>query len=499
MPSVNLSNFHKGQSSSPYVTNGAFSKSQNVDVFSQSGIARISNLPVNLDSGNLIDSMPNTFIEQPDLANNFFVSLANKKVFRVTPEETTKLTAMGSGGNYIAYWKSKLLGSGTTATSNQLSYWGSSTTWTGFEAGFGHSNNFMFVSSYDDKVYIGRGQDIAILNETATKNFHPADDSTYDIDLTAFTLPEGYTCYAINEIKEKIVIAAAITISGTPAVTRTVLFTWDRNSTSSDQMVFVPEKGMFTMLAVANKLYVTGGENGNVYLFSESGLIKVGQLPFDLDNDKKIDIGADGYKSLAWWNDELIVGASSSNGLTPPGIWGIKPDGRIAHKFLASNGDEATTNDVVIGPVLAMDENSLGFAWKKVAGQTTTYGLDRVQTSGNRATSYSSYIETLFEQVGTHDRPANFERIDIQLARDLQAGEGIKLYFRESTNDDWTALQDHEGRNITFTHFGAISKFSMPFAKKAVSCIQFRIEMTTGATANTPYLLSFNAPYSNAK
>lgn len=43
---ISIKDFHKGQASSPYVNDGAYSKSANLDVFSQPGIARINYLPV---------------------------------------------------------------------------------------------------------------------------------------------------------------------------------------------------------------------------------------------------------------------------------------------------------------------------------------------------------------------------------------------------------------------------------------------------------------------
>ena len=72
MPVI-ISNFQKGQSSSQYVTDGAYAKSQNLDVFSQQGIARINYLPVDQDGSTEIADIPTSIDRDDDSTNILYV------------------------------------------------------------------------------------------------------------------------------------------------------------------------------------------------------------------------------------------------------------------------------------------------------------------------------------------------------------------------------------------------------------------------------------------
>jgi len=494
MPTIHLNNYQKGQTSSPYINNGAFSRAQNLDVFSQPGMARINYLPVayDTDTDSLAD-IPVSVARQESILTNVFIGSQDNKVYLYNTS-TTKITDRGTGGKFVTDWKGYLLGAGTGV--GDIKYWTTPTTWANLADGssLGVGEHFLFKSSQDDKLYICNGQKIAVVDEDT--DFDPSNAATHSFTAAAFTLPEGYLSYSITDLNDRLVISAVrSTSSATPEkVSETAYFIWDRAATSSDQIFFIPESDMTTMMNIGNIIYITGGENGRVYTLSESGLKFLAQIPFDLDNNKKVKIGRFGHQSLAWFNNHLLVGVSSDDGLYPAGIYGITPDGRICHEFLPSEGYDGSTKDVRIGPIFTIDENNIVFGWEN--NTDSTYGFDKIQTSGNRQISYSSYFESILHRVGTQHKLAQFEDIDVQLIRPLQTGEGVRLKFRENTNDSWTTLTTRDGNEFTYAQYGAITQFTMPFGKRDIQNIQFRIDLTTGASSkNTPYLFDITIPY----
>ena len=123
MPTIHLNNYQKGQTSSPYINNGAFSRAQNLDVFSQPGMARINYLPVDKDSGGIITDIP-TSIFQRTQDQVFYVACKDEKVFTYTAS-TGAVAALGTAGQSVVYYKGYILADGVT----NLRYWVSGTTW----------------------------------------------------------------------------------------------------------------------------------------------------------------------------------------------------------------------------------------------------------------------------------------------------------------------------------------------------------------------------------
>lgn len=495
MPQINLRDFHKGQSSTPYLSDGAFSKSQNLDVFSQKGIARIAYLPT-AGSGTVSD-LPLALIRDSGNANNIYAIDDSNNVYLIDPTQATHtITDKGDvNGKTITHWKGYLLGiNGST-----LRYNSSGTTWANWDGAptISHSvgNMLFFPSVNDGKLYVVSGNDVDSITEDT--DFNPSSAATFTVTVGAFTLPEGYWALGMAELGAYLIIAAVRTTSAFSSTLKnpvTTYFFWDRTKTTADKIIDLPEKEMTNLLGIGGNIFVSGGNNGNIYTISESGIRPYAQIPFDYDNVKTIQIGTWAAPSMAWWQNMLLVGVTSKDGLNPAGIYGIDSGGKISHLFTPSDGKDGSDKDILIGGIYPYDETTLYFGWEN--DTDNTYGIDEVITSGNRQTSYASYLESQFQRVGIQHSLAHFGDIDIQLARPLQTGEGVRLKFRENINDSWTTIQTRDDHNFDFATFGAISQFTMPFNKRNVQNIQFRVELTTGSSStNTPYLLDVTIPY----
>jgi len=109
--------------------------------------------------------------------------------------------------------------------------------------------------------------------------------------------------------------------------------------------------------------------------------------------------------------------------------------------------------------------------------------LDRIITSGNRQISYSSYFESLFYPVGTRGGKKSFDKVEVQLARPLQTGEGVKIKWRKNINDSFTTLGTRD-----YATDGAMSSLEFAGIHNCEN-IQIRCELTCAASSqNTPYI-----------
>lgn len=477
MPLI-INNFHQGQSFSPYTSDGAFAKSQNLDVFSQLGIARINYLPTAC-AGTFLD-LPVCLVRASNSTTTIYMSDDSGNVFSANSSLTTpdfSTTYTDTTGKYIIHWKGYLLGANTTA----LEYWNTPNFTTFGSALTSTPEHFIFESKNDGKLYICAGRYISTLEENAGQNFDPSNGATFTHTAAAFTLPENYQAIGLSEMGSYIVIAA-IPIPGTLIYTmpETYFFIWDRANTTADNIISIPEANMTTLKSIGNRIYISGGEQGKIYVFSESGLEPYCQIPFDLSNNLSIEIGLYGHSSLIFWQDKFLAGVSSDDGLYPAGVYGIK-DKRICHEFLPTEGYDGSTKDIRIGGMLPLDNNSFMFGWEN--NTDGTWGIGKVSTSNNRQTSYTSYFESIFYPVGLRGQKKSFDKVEVQLSRPLQTGEGVRIKYRKNINDSWTTLGTQ-----TYTTNGAVS--SLEFAGiHNLENLQLRVELTTGATVNTPYVL----------
>src|SRR3990167_1348244 len=483
-----IKDFHQGQSSSPYVRNGAFARSQNLDVFSQSGIARINYLPV--AATGTIDDLLISITRSSVSPTTFYAASNSNKAYVIGPT-TNPVTISGllesnpTSGKYVLHWKGYLL----TFTTNNLKYF-DTPNWTNLAGSplFSQAtiHNYL-VSKNDGRVYFCDGRYISVLYETSGQNFTPSNVATFNDGNWSgthqvFTLPEEYQALGLAELGRYLIIAA-VNIDNNFSESKnpiTAYFFWDRSASTVDQILELSEKRMTNLLGIGGTIFISGGDKGKIWKITESGLQFHNQIPFDYDNEKTIQIGGLGYPSMVWWQDMLLVGVSSSSGLYPAGIYGIK-DNKIAHLFLTSEGFDGSTKNISIGSIYSYDEGTFFFGWKNITDGTI--GLDRIITSGNRQISYSSYFESLFYPVGTRGGKKSFDKVEVQLARPLQTGEGVKIKWRKNINDSFTTLGTRD-----YATDGAMSSLEFAGIHNCEN-IQIRCELTCAASSqNTPYI-----------
>lgn len=482
MPEIIINNFHRGQASSPYVADGAYAKAVNLDIFGQPGIARINYKTVleSDDSGDHeVKELINNFAVDPTTTGRIFAASADEGNIYYSTNVGNSWTKLATiKGDRCVVWKDHLLTCGRTVAMRVYGPLSSSPNWNDNFETTTNTPNVIFVSKNNDYVYIGHGRYIAAIYEEAEKNFADDDDTTYHFEDKELTLLEGYNITCIAEQREDLLIGAHNRTSA-------AIFVWDRDRVEFDHLIILPESRVNSIFSVGNKVYISAGVNGRLYVYSEAGLVPFIQLPSDYDNDKAVIIGEQG---ITWWKDRLLIGTKNLTDETTPvipvGIYGVK--GKVINvEHLISTGEDGSSNQLDIGAIHTVDDTTLLIGWYDKNNTGKEYGIDRVKDNFDRYTGYIAYLESLFYRVGLSTWGAPFSSLFVQLARPLQTGEGVRIKYRQDINAAWTTLGTFD-----YATDGARNSHKFPFGIKDVESIQIRVELTTGASSkNTPYLL----------
>jgi hypothetical protein len=483
---ITINNWFKGQSTSPYTSNGAFSKCLNLDINEQPGIARIGYLPVlagapaALMTSYTIDTSGTSY-----MAGNSYAYSINTTTPAITNITGTGGTA--SAALDIKFWEGYLISS--VGAKLRYSAIGTPSTWGDFDAVeptilTNLATHNMFHSKWNKKLYIANGNYVACLQLESIAVFNPADNTTYIWTADAFKLPTGYTIMGISEIDNLLIISAYLSTAS-----KTIYYFWNRADTTSEFIFELDEPGITSLIKVGRTVFATGGVRGNIYKISLYGVTPWKQIPFDYDNSEvMITNGREttfaNCDGMAWWNNKLMVGVGNNvntGGTFNCGIYGVD-GGSLNHTYTVSSGKDGLDTKVQIGAI-ATASDMLIYSWMTTTSvPVTAYGIDVVKFSNNRQVAASNF-ESLFYPVGLFNEKKSFDRVEVQLARPLQTGEGLVIKYRKNINDSWTTLGTQ-----TFATNGAVSSLIFPGIHNAEN-IQIRVELTTGATSkNTPYL-----------
>jgi len=199
--------------------------------------------------------------------------------------------------------------------------------------------------------------------------------------------------------------------------------------------------------------------------------IKIG----DYDNRNYLHKGLV-FNSMSWWKDRLMIGVDFVDGstLTPAGIYSVK-DGRVNHEFIPSNG--LTDHTLKLGGMFSF-QDYLFYG----AGYGTTNVVDYIRDDANRLQT-GCYLETPLLRAGYKLQKGSVDRVEVILARPLQAGESFTVKYRRNINDTYTTLGTK-----SYTTDGAHSSYVLDGIKN-IENIQLKVELGTGASSkNTPMI-----------
>ena len=469
----------QGIAPSPHV---GFGDVRNLDIDTIPGITRLNNILAK-KSASTVDAQVWWFAQDPNIAANYYALDSNGVVYNSTDSGATwaELADRDGAGQGMVIWKDYLFVAETT-TIDVFGPLSSSPTWT---------NNWqtittdalwhpMIVSKNDGNLYGGAGRFIFSVAEVTT--FDPASAPTYTFTAQALDLPTNYRIKCLAELGNNLMIG---TWRGTNVYDFRIadIFPWDRSASSFGQPVQIEENGVHALLNADNLLIVLAGINGTIYASDGVNARIIGQLPTDLSGGKYLEFfpgGITKYKNKIFFG----VGQGGTTAIAGMGVYSLSrtANGSIVNlEHLISTLSDGSTNPLKPTALLPVTRDTLLVSWRDNA----TYGIDlTTATSYAYTTDYSGYFESPLYVVGSVNDKRTFVEIDMQFAKELASGEGIRIKYRENLTDSFTTQGTY-----TFAALGAIMSHHVLAGIPPVETLQVRAELL-GSSTTTPQLKS---------
>jgi len=478
----------KGISNSPHV---GFGLIKNIDIEYVEGIVR-ANIKAGKVSGSTVTGQIVAFCY--DNVGNVYCTDDAAKVYKSTDNGTTWSAITGGGmgstdcGKGIIFWKDYVITCGTVQMAAYGPISGSPswviTGWTPDSLALTTAEAHKMVIGPNDILYIANQRYIASLKEDT--NFDPTSTGSYTFNNQALDLSENFEITTMDFLGDLLNACAYLPpSSGLGDLKSAQIFPWDTISDSfTTPAQLRSAKKITSCLTDGGLMYFTvEGEEGGLYAFNgrEVGLLRRFLfMTVATGEDVKMTSGG-----IMLMRDKLFfgLGNSSTNGTYSCGVYSYNiKTGRVLLENTISTGSDGTSSIVKISALLATSGNNYLIGWR----DASTYGIDKV-SGATRATSYAASFECPFFRVAIKKEPFTFRRIEIELARDLISGEGIKIEYRVKKNDSWTTAV-----TIDYATYSGINNIGVDFSLR-VENVQFRISLTTdGTVVTSPEFLEAN-------
>lgn len=473
---VTFGDWYKGQVKHPIY---GFSRLQNVEVFENKGIAKIKNRSylnystTQLPIAEVYDSYGNTYT----LTGNTGVGVLYKN--------GVSLQAGLTNAWDIKIYRDYLW----VANSSTLSAYGplssaSAQYFANIDTGYSAIYNGVLLVGQDDYLYRGNANAVAKI-EVLTSGT-PTVAPTVSVNKTALDIKDGEYCATLTEFGTKILVGvhggASYFDRNTLPIAK--LYPWNRqlgtlgNPGIADLPVDFGENGINSVKSHANKLYVSAGTQGNIYLTDSTNYTKIATLPYcdsGLLYNSTVYLNAIAISSKG----TLLVGVSTDliTGVRP-GVYEIDINTSgypIAYQTASSNTD----GTLKIGFISKKNFQELSIGW----GNNASYGVD---TSDFRMyPSYGAIIETPMVRVGGYNSKKTFQHIEWCLADPLVSGQNIRISYRRNNKEGYTLIN-----TWGFNTLGGVISFEDKGAITNCEYVQLKIELDQDITATFGYNVS---------
>ena len=479
---LTISDWNKGLASHPIYGFGVL---KNVEVFENKGLAKIKNQISDRNS------------ETPITLNTLAIAEVYDKY-----GNTYNLT--NSGGNGVFYKNGDVYAIGRTNPWDMVYYKDYVfIRHAGDISAYGPVNDGpqMFQSIYSSldtnyagKIIIGQDGYLYTTNGNAVAKIDVTSSGTSGVapSLTvtpiALDLPDGRYATTIEEYGANLIIgtSAGANYAERKNYPNARLYPWNRKSGIlgdpglADLPVIFNENGINCVYQHANKLYVSAGTRGNIYVTDSTNYVKIATIPYAATGS---NIESNVYYNAMTTSSRgtLLVGVSTENGdYSKAGIYEIDindPSYPISLMGLSSDTDGPTD----IGFVKQKSFNRLHVGWKRYATAQIDFTGNDIQTGG-------AFIESRLYKVGDFNKKKTFSHIEFSLAEPLVSGQSIELAYRKNNRDDYTVIGEYD-----FATLGAVTSFEDIAGISNAEYVQIRatLNQTSTITSSTNiYLVS---------
>ena len=434
---VTFGDWNRGQVKHPIY---GFSLLKNVEVFENKGIAKLKNRTVE-DTSIVPNALP--IAEVYDVYGNTYTLTGDTGTGRVLKNNVAIQTGLANAWDMKIY-KDYLWVRHSTVMSaygplNNAPQW-----FANVDTGFVDLYNGKLLVGQDDYLYSGNGNNVAKIQVLTSGT--PAVAPTISSNKTALDLPDGQYVSCLEEFGTKIVIGThggqSYSDRGNFPVAR--LYAWNRqlgtlgNPGLADLPIIFSENGVNAIKQHANKLYVSAGTQGNIYLTDATNYIKISTLPY---TQSGVNYNSTVYSNAMTISSRgnLLVGLSGVlNEKSSPGIYEIDltvDAGFPISYFINSGvtmGTESSPVPYKVGFINSKNYQVLRSGW----ASGSTYGVD--DTDFRMYTDFGGVIETEMVKVGRFNGKKSFDNIEWCLAEPLVEGQGIRISFRLNNKDPYT-------------------------------------------------------------
>lgn len=189
--------------------------------------------------------------------------------------------------------------------------------------------------------------------------------------LNALDLPTQYIAKCLGKIGIDLLVGTEVANS----VQSAMIFRWNTWSVSWSIEDDIEEQSINAFIPVDNFVYVVAGIRGNVYFYNGEKLELLRRIGGEFDSTDSVRVNPNAVASL---HGIPLVGVSSVSGdALETGVYGMgTANPRLFPRifdleYVTSQG----FSGVEIGSIVTFGTGML-VAWKKVVGETTTYGVD---------------------------------------------------------------------------------------------------------------------------
>ena len=463
-----ISDFTTGIGDSEFTGNGEL---RNIDFLWRKGLVRIANEAL-LQTGTAFTNRPDWIVPNPGANSTVqqWATDSSDTVFQGTASSTwASAFVLPTASLGAVVWKDHLF---LARAANLLAYGplsGSATLYS-FQTITSNLRYHPMIIGQDDILYGGAGRYIFSLQEVDGQNFAAGTAATFTWNGQALDLAEDYQIRCLGESGKNILIG---TWKGLNIQDEKVadIFPWDRTSDSFFLPIRLGENGVQAMVTVDNLVYFIAGLAGKLYATDGSTLRFLKGLPQHV-----IDLSAGGTFEVSpaqmIYHDGKIIFASRNSNL----IWSYHIDSDAL--AVENSISEGTATSITMGGLLSVNRDQYLVGWSASGGDK---GIDLI-TNSRRYTSYSALVTSPYLKLGTKSQPKIISEIEINLARPLASGQGVRLSYRTDLSAAFTLVPQG---TVDFATYGAIQEQGIDFRLEVPNGVQLRAELTTAAAVNT--------------